>query len=92
MADADPIPLVPSFANALRAMGITGNELSDRLEADADFTKALRDDFARAALKGILSQMADPQWEQLHGWAKQTAELAYEYADAMLEARKKGTT
>ncbi|MGD1868601.1 MAG: hypothetical protein ACFB0F_03605 [Neomegalonema sp.] len=51
-------------------------EIADRREAD------LRDEFAMAALQGLLAHASgeDPRL---------SPELAYELADAMLEARKK---
>jgi hypothetical protein len=44
-------------------------------------TKTLRDDFAMAALQGMLAAECD--------LARNIARCAYEYADAMMEARKK---
>jgi len=44
-------------------------------------TKTLRDEFAMAALQGMLARESD--------LARNVARYAYEYADAVMEARKK---
>ena len=54
--------------------------VSDTLP-DAPETKTLRDEFAMAALQGMLAAECD--------LARNIARCAYEYADAMMEARKK---
>ncbi len=47
---------------------------------DVKQNRELRDKFAMAALNGLLSEQA--------GQCKVDAEVAYKYADAMMEARK----
>ena len=54
-------------------------------------TPTLRDQFAMSALQGILSSpvMGDSDLhESAEIWLKDITESAYEFADAMLEARK----
>jgi hypothetical protein len=57
--------------------------VSDTPPADtpAPEVKSLRDEFAMAALQGMLASEA--------AFDRNMAEYAYEYADAMMEARKK---
>jgi hypothetical protein len=64
----------------------TTAEVVARLEASA---KTLRDEFAMAALTGMLSHGQGPNtaW---HDHMPSAAEWAYEFADAMLDARKGG--
>ena len=50
-------------------------------DAPAPEAKTLRDEFAMAALQGMLARESD--------LARNVARYAYEYADAMMEARKK---
>jgi hypothetical protein len=50
-------------------------------DAPAPEAKTLRDEFAMAALKGMLARESD--------LARNVARYAYQYADAMMEARKK---
>ena len=59
-------------------------------EANSPETKDrnLRDYFAAAALQGILAHAIGA--ENANGRASKYAERAYEYADAMLAARKEG--
>jgi hypothetical protein len=52
-----------------------------RLQIDLQAKDDLRDKFARAALEGLTCQMFIPDCETL-------AKRCYEYADAMMEARK----
>lgn len=50
----------------------------------------LRDYFASAALQGLLAMHADPQLNQPHDveMVEMLAEWAYDFADAMMKARK----
>jgi hypothetical protein len=50
-------------------------------DAPAPEVKSLRDEFAMAALQGMLASEA--------AFDRNMAEYAYEYADEMMEARKK---
>lgn len=52
--------------------------LNEELERDSKEEPTLRDQFAMAALTGMLARGFD---------ARPRAQVAYEYADAMLEAR-----
>lgn len=64
-------------------------DLFDSLAPSAPPT--LRDQFAMSALQGILSSpvMGDSDLhESAENWLKDITESAYEFADAMLEARK----
>jgi len=60
----------------LKNMKFTSKEVEDTWE-----TTILRDQFAAAALTGLLSEI------EVHAWYKIPL-IAYELADAMLEARK----
>lgn len=61
-------------------------ELFDSLAPAAPVT--LRDQFAMAALQGLLSTAGAPCLHGLDGIEPTTATAAYKIADAMLEARK----
>ena len=55
-------------------------------ETVEESTARLRDEFAMAALQGIVAVVTGPQtWN-----CPADARLAYEFADAMMEARKHG--
>jgi hypothetical protein len=68
--------------NTLCRMALLSLEYSERL------TGALRDDFAKAALQGLLASMAHPQAQGSNlDCYPQSAQQAYRIADAMLAAR-----
>jgi hypothetical protein len=67
----------PPVLASIRTGGGGGGEV----EAPAPGAKTLRDEFAMAALQGMLTRHAD--------FPRAMARNAYEYADAMMEARKK---
>jgi hypothetical protein len=71
-------------------------QCSYNLKGGYDITggKTLRDDFAMAALQGLLSAITsqvcvDANWENGIKPKAQFAKAAYEYADAMLAERSK---
>jgi hypothetical protein len=63
-------------------------EFWDREENGSPNGMSLRDWFAAAALQGLLAHLIGV--ENANGKASKYAERAYEYADAMLVARKEG--
>lgn len=56
--------------------------------ADDVEVETLRDEFAKAALRGLLSS-PHLAGQHAHESPSQAAKLAYQYADAMLKARSK---
>lgn len=62
------------------------NEAATIVEIAKEHTQRLRDQFAMAALQGMLA-CPDPQTMGM-GYHQEYSEAAYQYADAMLEARK----
>jgi len=60
----------------INSMKFTGKEVEDAWD-----NKILRDQFAAAALTGLLSEIEAYAWHKI-------PTIAYELADAMLEARK----
>jgi hypothetical protein len=77
---AFPVPPDQAYA--------TGMSLRDGTAVCAAATgMSLRDLFAAAALQGILAQPLESDWAFSPGLC---AGSAYEYADAMIQARKEG--
>ena len=69
----------------------TGRSMNAQIVAQLEASgKTLRDEFAMAALTGMLAHGQGPNtaW---HDHLPSAAEWAYEFADAMLVARKGGT-
>lgn len=62
-----------------------------RLRREIDAAKAaLRDQFAMAALTGIMSGYGTDAFRAAVATEKEAADMAYQIADAMLEARQVG--
>jgi hypothetical protein len=61
--------------------GLTATTITNGLHHAMPETKTLRDEFAMAALQGLLTRKYDLD--------RGLSQYAYEYADAMMEARKK---
>jgi hypothetical protein len=64
-------------------------DLNEGAEMNTELT--LRDRFAIAALGSVIANFKDfeSDSDDKSGWADLAADFAYEYADAMLEARKR---
>lgn len=63
--------------------------ISNAKNAAARERRELRDKFAMAALSGLLAYSREDGDDCSNMKAKDVAETAYDYADAMLEAREK---
>lgn len=50
--------------------------------------KTLRDEFAMAAMNGLLSSPGEIERDTFDDVVQSIADMAYEYADAMLERRE----
>jgi hypothetical protein len=72
----------PAFPQASPEMVITGQSMGETQGM------SLRDYFAAAALQGLLAHLIGV--ENANGNASKYAGRAYQYADAMLAARKEG--
>lgn len=74
-----------------RSNSVSHTQAAESLHEISVNTPTLRDQFAMSALQGILSSpvMGDSDLhESAENWLKDITESAYEFADAMLEARK----
>lgn len=65
-------------------------EIKRRLNAEPHYLAALRDEFAKAAMQGLLYDTPGYECSEGQRVCDAVAKDAYNYADAMLAARGKG--